>query len=256
MSSSPPAGEHPVQWVLLTSEPVAYRRRCRRCCRRLSCSGGSSKNISKHSRLDVPSKPANCAPFTPSPTPLVCFAVIAWRLLACSAGWTDIRPDAAAATVLEPILTEALAARLRHIKEPKALPPGSPTVADVMRGIARLGGHHKSNGPPGWRLLLDWPSRPLDVDRWLRRWEIQLLPAITREAFAGRGADRSRALPLRRHQIGDRAVLDLRPEEHRLRQRRVGVDGQAEVLGVGAHLQRQYRLGDELAGVDADDAGA
>ena len=34
----------------------------------------------------------------------------------------------------------------------------------------------------------------------------------------------------------------------RLRQRRVGVDGQRQVLGDGAHLDRQHHLGDQLAG--------
>ena len=35
-----------------------------------------------------------------------------------------------------------------------------------------------------------------------------------------------------------------------------GVDGEPDVLGVGAHLQRQHSLGDQLAGVGADDGGA
>ena len=40
------------------------------------------------------------------------------------------------------------------------------------------------------------------------------------------------------------------------RQRRVGVDGEADVGGVGAHLDGQRGLGDEVAGVGADDPGA
>ena len=54
--------------------------------------------------------------------------------------------------MLEPVVLEALAARLKHIGERKPL-PSSPTVADIMAAIARLGGHNKSNGPPGWKLL-------------------------------------------------------------------------------------------------------
>ena len=38
--------------------------------------------------------------------------------------------------------------------------------------------------------------------------------------------------------------------------RRMRVDGEPDVLRVGAHLQRQHRLGDQLAGVQADDGGA
>ena len=32
----------------------------------------------------------------------------------------------------------------------------------------------------------------------------------------------------------------------------MGVDRQADVLGVGAHLEGVHRLGDQLAGVDVD----
>src|SRR5437762_1496565 len=53
-----------------------------------------------------------------------------------------------------------------------------------------------------------------------------------------------------------RAVSDLGAEEDRLRQSRVGVDREAEVLRVGAGLQRQHGLRDQLARVDPDYAGA
>jgi hypothetical protein len=36
----------------------------------------------------------------------------------------------------------------------------------------------------------------------------------------------------------------------------VRVDRQADVLHVGAHLERVHGLGDQLAGIDADDPGA
>ena len=36
----------------------------------------------------------------------------------------------------------------------------------------------------------------------------------------------------------------------------MGVDGEADVGGVGAHLEGVSDLGDEFAGVGADDAGA
>ncbi len=34
------------------------------------------------------------------------------------------------------------------------------------------------------------------------------------------------------------------------------VDRQADILGVAAHLDRQRHLGDQIAGIRADDAGA
>ena len=60
----------------------------------------------------------------------------------------------------------------------------------------------------------------------------------------------------RGQQVRDRPVLHLGGEHHGLRQRGVGVDRGADVLGVGAHLERVDGLGDQLAGADADDPGA
>jgi len=78
-------------------------------------------------------------------------APIAWRLLLLRTLEREA-PATPAIDLLDPLILEALAAKLREIREPKALPP-HPTVANVMQGIARLGGHHQSNGPPGWQLL-------------------------------------------------------------------------------------------------------
>ena len=49
---------------------------------------------------------------------------------------------------------------------------------------------------------------------------------------------------------------DLRGEEHGLGQRGMRMDGEADVLGVRAHLEREHRFGDQLARIHADDRGA
>src|SRR6266478_7836808 len=59
--------------------------------------------------------------------------------------------------------------------------------------------------------------------------------------------------PARRGKIRAGTGEDLRGESDALAERRVGVDGAADVLGVGAHLDRQADLRDQLAGVQADD---
>lgn len=147
---SPPDDQPAVQWVLLTSEPIAsaedvaavvdaYRARW------------LIEEFFKAIKTGCAFEARQLRTIRTLTNTLGLLAVIAWRLLLLR--WLDRHaPETPAAGVLEPILIEALAARLRHIKEPKALSP-QPTIADVMRGIARLGGHHKSNGPPGWRLL-------------------------------------------------------------------------------------------------------
>ena len=65
------------------------------------------------------------------------------------------------------------------------------------------------------------------------------------------------ALALLRHvEIGQRPREGLGRHGEGLRQGRMGMDGEADVLGVAAHLDRQRRLGDQVAGVGADDAAA
>lgn len=145
-----PNGEPAVEWLLLTSEPVddaaqvaavvdAYRARwlIEEYFKALKtgCGFEDRQLRSVHTLTNA----------------LGLLAPIAWRLLVLR--WLDRNgPEAPADAVFEPDLLEALAARLRHIREPNAL-PSKPTVSQVMRAIARLGGHHKSNGPPGWQVL-------------------------------------------------------------------------------------------------------
>ena len=146
----PPAGQPPVEWILATSEPIetpqqvaaivdAYRARwlIEEYFKALKsgCSYEKRELRSLHTLSNM----------------LGLLAVIAWRLLLLRSLERQ-SPQTPAAAVIDIDLLEALAARLKDIKEPKSLPP-NPTVADVMKAVARLGGHHKSNGPPGWQLL-------------------------------------------------------------------------------------------------------
>src|ERR1039457_2776217 len=61
---------------------------------------------------------------------------------------------------------------------------------------------------------------------------------------------------LRCVQVGDAPQRHLGGEEGRFRERRMRMDGEADVLHVRAHLQCEHQLGDQLAGVHADNAGA
>ncbi|HXJ22779.1 MAG TPA: IS4 family transposase, partial [Polyangia bacterium] len=139
---APPDGEPPVQWLLLTSEAVdsaeqvaavvdAYRTRW------------LIEEFFKALKTGCGFEARQLRTIRTLTNTLGILSVIAYRLLLLR--WLE-RSDsgAPATTVLEPVLVEALAARLRYIKEPRPL-PSNPTVADLMRGIARLGGHHKSN---------------------------------------------------------------------------------------------------------------
>ncbi len=146
----PPEGETPVEWLLATTEPIesaddvaaivdAYRARW------------TIEEFFKALKTGCAFEARQLRSLRTLCNALGILAVVAWRLLLLRV--LERQKSAAPATdAIEPIMIEALAARLRHIGEPTPLPE-KPTVADVMNGIARLGGHHKSNGPPGWRLL-------------------------------------------------------------------------------------------------------
>jgi hypothetical protein len=145
-----PEGETPVQWILFTSEPIdtaaevaavvdGYRRRwlIEEYFKALKtgCSYEERELESMRTLTNL----------------LAITAVIAWRLLRLR---TLHRQDSQqpATSVVDSDLLDALAARLRNIGERKPLPP-APSVADLMTGLARLGGHITSNGPPGWQVL-------------------------------------------------------------------------------------------------------
>lgn len=146
----PPDGQPPVQWVLATSEPVntseqiaavvdAYRARW------------VIEEYFKALKTGCAYEGRQLRSIRTLTNALGLLAPIAWRLLLLRTLEREA-PTTPAHAVFEPMVIEALALKLHEIREPKPLPP-DPTIADFFRGIARLGGHHKSNGPPGWQLL-------------------------------------------------------------------------------------------------------
>ncbi len=147
---NPPPDQDRVEWVLWTSEPVetveqvaqvvdGYRTRW------------LIEEYFKALKTGCAFEERQLRSIRTLTNALGLLAPIAYRLLLLRALERQA-PQTPASKVLEPVVLEALAARLKHIGERKPL-PSSPTVADIMAAIARLGGHNKSNGPPGWKLL-------------------------------------------------------------------------------------------------------
>lgn len=140
-----PQGHEPVEWVLLTTEPVdsaeqlafvidAYRSRwiIEEYFKAIKTGCGFSKRqLESRRTLEVA---------------LAVSAVVAWQLLLLRAHSRE-NPDAPAATVLTPGQLRALTALSEA-----PLPPGA-TVKMATLVVARLGGHLRSNGPPGWQSL-------------------------------------------------------------------------------------------------------
>ena len=141
-----PDGMVPVEWTLLTTEPVdtpeaaervvdMYRARWRIeeffKALKTGCTYEGRQLMSMHALLNA------LAVLTP----------IAWRLLVLR-HLSRTAEDAPATDILtseEVVILRAMSKRVR-------LGP-SPTVQDALYAIAGLGGHLKNNGPPGWQTI-------------------------------------------------------------------------------------------------------
>jgi hypothetical protein len=138
-------GETPVEWVLLTTEPIAdaeqilqvvdwYRARwvIEEFFKAIKtgCAYDTRQFETLEGLLNV----------------LATFLPVAWRLLLMR---TQLRiaPEAMATTVLP----KAMLAVLRVFTRIKL--PAQPTVRDALLAVAALGGHQKNNGDPGWITL-------------------------------------------------------------------------------------------------------
>lgn len=145
----PPAGEQPLEWVLLTSLPVetvlevdfvvdSYRARW--MIEELFKALKSGCALEKRQLESVRSMTNVLAVSLP----------IAWLLLALRASSRD-QPDRPATTLLSPTMLQAL--RLLHLKRAGKPLAEQLTVKDVTWAIAGLGGHIKNNGDPGFLVL-------------------------------------------------------------------------------------------------------
>jgi hypothetical protein len=141
----PPAGETPVEWILLTNLPletaadVEFAVDCYRArwlieeffkALKTGCQYEKRQLESSHSLLNA----------------LAVLAPVAWRLLLLRYLSRHV-PDAPAQTALTPTQIDLLRAVSK-----KPLPRHA-TVRDALLAVAKLGGHLTSNGDPGWIVL-------------------------------------------------------------------------------------------------------
>jgi hypothetical protein len=142
---NPPAGEEPVEWLLYTTEPIDspedierivddYRTRWTIEEFNAALKGGCAFEARQfESRAALLNMLALSLP------------------VACELLWLRSRarslPDAPASEVMSPL-------QLRILRElgPRTLPDDA-TAAQALFALAGLGGHIKSNGPPGWKIL-------------------------------------------------------------------------------------------------------
>jgi len=142
---NPPPDEDPVEWILLTNEPIAtkqdvaaivdiYRARwlIEECNKALK-TGCNYEDRQFESRDSLLTLLAMTFPIA---------VELLWLRAACRRN-----PQSPAGQVLTPLQLKILAKM-----SSRKLPP-RPTVHDALWAVAALGGHMKTNGEPGWLVL-------------------------------------------------------------------------------------------------------
>jgi hypothetical protein len=142
----PPAGEPPVEWILLTSEPIAtaaelhaivdyYRARW------------TIEDFFKALKTGCSLERRQMESYDALRKVLAILAPIAWRLLYLR-GLARQAPHGRATRAFSNIELQLLS----RAPATRGCPPPK-SISDALALLARLGGHLKSNGPPGWHTL-------------------------------------------------------------------------------------------------------
>lgn len=148
----PPRGVEPITWMLFTTEPISTREQIERIVDAYRARWTieeffkALKTGCAFEKRQLESLAALC-------NALAVFSVVAWRLLllrsVSRAG--PNRPARAVATRRQIELLRALPQVSQRFAD-IAVPPRA-TAADLLSAVAKLGGHIKNNGDPGWQVI-------------------------------------------------------------------------------------------------------
>lgn len=141
---SPPAGEPAVSWVLYTTEPIDSAEQLIAVVDHYR-SRWVIEEFFKALKTGCSIEKRQLESYAALSLALAVFLPVAWRLLLARSLSRKV-PDAPATIVA----TETQLHLLRHKLNLGALPE---TAEQVTLAIAKLGGHLKRNGPPGWLTL-------------------------------------------------------------------------------------------------------
>jgi IS4 transposase len=142
----PPDGQPPVEWMLLTTEPIdavedvlrvvdIYRARW------------TIEELFKALKTGCAFEQRQFRTYDALRRLLAIMLPVAWRLLRIRTA-ARIQPDRPGSDLLTPVQLKVLAVTSKRVALPAA-----PTAAQVLLAIAGLGGHLKRNGQPGWITL-------------------------------------------------------------------------------------------------------
>jgi len=143
---APPENCAPVEWLLVTNEPIETRKQVERIVDAY-CARWVIEEYFKALKTGCGFEKLQLESRTSLLNALVLYASVAWRLLQLR----DVAQARLTATVT-PLLTPAQLNILRFAR-PKAKLPDAPSATEIMMAVAGLGGHMKNNGAPGWQVL-------------------------------------------------------------------------------------------------------
>lgn len=154
---NPPDDQPPVQWTLLTTEPIEDAAAVLRVVD-LYRARWTIEEFFKAIKTGCAFEKRQLGSYHGLVNALAVFLPVAWMLLRLrDTGRTQ--PDAPAAAVLPPELLEILLVLARRPL------PENPTARDAMYAVAGLGGHLPRNGDPGWQTLGRGFERLLEAQR-------------------------------------------------------------------------------------------
>jgi hypothetical protein len=140
----PPRGEDPIDWLLVTTEPVETKKQLLAVVDNYRARW-SVEDLFKALKTGCGFEKRQLESYRALTNALAVFSVVAWRLLlARSLARTE--PNARATSAFTPVQLKILQHRLK-------LPTSLATARQALLALAQLGGHIKNNGDPGWLTL-------------------------------------------------------------------------------------------------------
>jgi hypothetical protein len=153
----PPEGVEPLEWVLLTGEPLQTDQDVRKVIA-LYCDRWLIEEFNKAIKTGCAFEKRQFATYEALRKVLAMCMPIAWSMLLFRAE-SRVDSELPAESIIHPVRLQILGRAAKRYK----LPP-NPTVKDVAYAVASLGGHLKRNGPPGWQTLRRGMDRLLTLE--------------------------------------------------------------------------------------------
>jgi hypothetical protein len=149
---NPPRGVEPISWMLLTNEPIRTREQVEKIVDAYRARW-TIEEFFKALKTGCAFEKRQLESLAALRNALAVFSVMAWRLLLLRS-ISRMIPQAPATTVAsrrQIDLLQALPQLDRRFAEIAV--PARATARDILLAIAKLGGHLKNNGAPGWQVI-------------------------------------------------------------------------------------------------------